>query len=134
MIDFISDRLTRLRNGSKVQLKQVHLHPETPKYCLNVLEVLCAEGYIRSFSETFDVKTKKRSVCVYIKYDATGVSAFSTIYRVSTPGRRIFVPIRALWRIQSGRGVFILSTTKGIRTDDSARNRNVGGEVLFGVY
>lgn len=134
MSDFLSDILTRLRNASKVQLQAIHLHPSTPKYCLEVLNILEEQGYIRGFSVKINEKTRKSYVEVILKYDATGVPAFSTIFRVSTPGRRVFVPTRALWRRQGGRGIFILSTPSGIITDSKARQNNIGGEVLCGIY
>ena len=134
MTDHLADMLTRLRNGYKAQLGSVVLSFNTPKHCLNVLEILREEGYIASFYEEYNSKKQVRYVEVLLKYDATGNPALSKVFRVSKLGRRVYAPIRALWRRQNGRGIFILSTPKGIRSDTQARLNFIGGEVLCGIY
>lgn len=134
MTDPLGDRLTRLRNAYKVHLNSVVLDFNVPSYCLRVLEILRDEGYIRSFYEEYNPKKQRRYVEVVLKYDALGVPAFSKAFRVSKPGRRVYSPIRALWRRQSGTGIFILSTPYGIMSDSRARLNFVGGEILCGIY
>jgi small subunit ribosomal protein S8 len=134
MTDHLADILTRIRNGYKAQLGAVILDFNTPKYCLNVLEILQQEGYIASFYEEYNSKKQIRYVEVLLKYDSTGNPAVAKVFRVSKLGRRVYAPIRALWRIQNGIGIFILSTPMGIISDTQARLNFVGGEVLCGIY
>jgi len=134
MTDHLGDILTRLRNAYKVHLSSVVLDFNTPEYCLRVLEILRDEGYIRGFYEEYNPKKQMRFVEVILKYDALGTPALSKAFRISKPGRRVYTPIRALWRRQSGAGVFILSTPYGIISDTRARLNFVGGELLCGIY
>lgn len=133
-MEHLGDLLTRLQNSYKMQLRSVVMHPSTPNYCLKVLEVLRDEGYVRSFSESISKDGKTREIEVTLKYNANGVSALSKAFQVSKRGRRVYAPVRALWRRQSGRGIFILSTPQGVRSDTQARLRFLGGEILCGVY
>jgi small subunit ribosomal protein S8 len=56
------------------------------------------------------------------------------IERVSKPGRRVYTSVKNLPRVNNGLGISVLSTPKGIMADHSARDANVGGEVLFTVF
>lgn len=129
MKDNISDMLTRIRNGQKSKLYEIELYCPTPLICLNILNVLYKEGYIRGLKKNYI--NKKLTVKVLLKYDIQGTPVISKIERVSTPGRRVYSSIKSLWKIKSGLGIFILSTPKGILTDSEARYLNIGGEVLF---
>ena len=129
MRDNISDMITRIRNGQKSKLYKINLYCPTSKICLNILNILYQEGYIRGLKKHF--VDNKLFVQVLLKYDIQGNSIIKKIERVSTPGKRVYSSSKALWKIKSGGGVFILSTPKGILTDQKARYLNVGGEVLF---
>ena len=129
MQDNISDMLTRIRNGQKANLHEVDLYCPTPKICLNILNVLYKEGYIRGLKKIHI--NKKLLIKVLLKYDIQGNPVIRKIERVSKPGRRAYTPIKALWKVKSGSGIFVLSTPKGILTDNDARFKNTGGEVLF---
>lgn len=134
MKDFLSDMLTRIRNGQRAGLDVVYLHPYTPQFCKDVLNVLYEEGYIRGFSEyNADNKTKKQ-IKVFLKYKNGGGPVIEGLFRVSTPGRRVFASTKVLWKPKNTSGIFIFATPQGIMTDRDARFLNVGGEVLCGVY
>jgi small subunit ribosomal protein S8 len=128
--DPLGDLLTRIRNAQRSRHTQVvttysRLHE-------NVLDVLKREGYIRSW-QTQDVRQGVKAIRVELKY-SEGEPAIREINRVSTPGRRVYSKIRDLPRVYAGLGVSILSTPKGVMSDNEARTANVGGEVLCRVF
>src|SRR6516225_8165716 len=63
-----------------------------------------------------------------------GEPVIREIERVSKPGRRVYASVKNLPRVNNGLGISVLSTPKGIMADHSARDANVGGEVLFTVF
>jgi len=128
MKDNISDMLTRIRNGQKARLFEIQLFYPVSKVCLEILNILYKEGYIRGFKKSY--VNKKLFVKVLLKYDLEGNPIIKKISRVSKPGCRVYSSIKSIWKIKSGLGVFILSTPKGILTDSDARILNTGGEVL----
>lgn len=134
MRDFIGDMLTRIRNGQRARLESIILHPATPNYCENLLELLWEEGYIRGFTEFYDEKKNRKFIKVLLKYNSIGTPIIKGVFRVSTPGRRRYISIKALWKPKSTGGIFVLSTPRGVMVDRDARLLNVGGEVLFGIY
>ena len=134
MQDFLGDMITRIKNGYRARLGAVILHPASPQLCLRVLTILVKEGYIRGFSEGSGDSKTGFSVCVFLKYNSTGVPVIQSIFRVSKPTRRVYVSLKTLWKPKGTGGIFILSTTKGLMVDYEARQLNLGGEVLCGVY
>jgi small subunit ribosomal protein S8 len=97
-----------------------------------VLEVLKTEGYIRGYA-TVEHSDGRSEVEIELKY-FDGAPVIREISRVSRPGRRVYVAVRNLPRINNGLGVAILSTPKGVMADHAARDANVGGEVLCTVF
>ena len=75
----------------------------------------------------------KENLSVNLKY-TDGIPVIKEIKRVSKPGRRIYAKADSIPRIQNGLGVAIVSTSKGIMTDNDARNKNVGGEIICRVF
>ena len=70
---------------------------------------------------------------IELKYHE-GRPVISEIQRVSTPGRRVYSGIKEMTRIYNGLGIAILSTPRGVLSDNEARVANVGGEVLCQVF
>ncbi len=134
MKDFLSDMLTRIRNGQRAGLDAVYLHPYMPKMCKAVLKLLVEEGYIRGFSEYDATKITQNKIKVFLKYKNNGAPVIEGLFRVSTPGRRIYISTKTLWKPKTNIGLFIFSTPQGIMTDRDARLLNLGGEVLCGIY
>jgi small subunit ribosomal protein S8 len=130
MRDNLSDMLTRIRNGQKAGLMEIPLFAPTPKICVNVLNILYKEGYIRGFHKKYNKNKKSLEITVLLKYDTEGTPVIKSIERVSKPGKRVYTSINPLWKMKLGLGIFILSTPKGILTDLDARILNIGGEVL----
>ncbi len=127
--DPLGDMLTRIRNGQKAGMQSVS-SPSSRLRC-NVLEVLKKEGYIRNYSIA-QGKTGDE-VVIELRYHE-GSPVIREIKRVSTPGRRVYSKIADLPRYYNGLGISILSTPRGVMSDNEARSANVGGEVLCRVF
>jgi small subunit ribosomal protein S8 len=127
--DPLGDMITRIRNAQMRGKSKV----TSPKSTLraNVLNVLQAEGYIRSWAEV--EKDGHSQLEIELKY-YEGAPVIQEIKRVSKPGRRVYSSIKDLGLVRNGLGISILSTPKGVMSDNVARNENVGGEVLCRVY
>jgi small subunit ribosomal protein S8 len=97
-----------------------------------VLDVLADEGYIRGYEETTD-KNGHPAIEISLKY-YEGEPVIRELKRVSKPGRRVYLGSNDIPQVRQGLGVSIVSTSKGVMTDASARSANVGGEVLCTVF
>ncbi|HEY4136373.1 MAG TPA: 30S ribosomal protein S8 [Alphaproteobacteria bacterium] len=128
--DPLGDLLTRIRNAQHRRLPKVTSPASNLRS--NVLEVLRKEGYIRGFSQT-EVENGYSELEIELKYHE-GEPVIREIKRVSKPGRRVYSKIKDLHRPYNGLGVAILSTPRGVMSDNEARAANVGGEVLCQVF
>ena len=129
--DPIGDMLTRIRNAQLRKLSDVSI--PNSKFRAKILEVLKEQGYIINYNIELDKKTKKEFLLVNLKYN-NGFPVIQEIKRVSKPGRRIYAKADSIQRIQNGLGVAIVSTSMGIMTDNDARTKNVGGEIICKVF
>ena len=127
--DPIGDLLSRLRNGQMRRSSTVR--SPNSRLRIRLLDVLQEEGYIRGYAEV-EVKGHKE-LEIELKYHE-GQPVIRELKRVSTPGRRVYSSVKDLKPHRSGLGVSILSTPQGLMTDTSAREKNVGGEVLCQVF
>jgi small subunit ribosomal protein S8 len=130
MSDPLGDMLTRIRNGQRAR-KSAVLAPAS-RLRSNVLEVLKREGYIRGFSRS-EVRPGVAQLTIELKYNE-GEPVIRELERISTPGRRVYSRVSDLGRIYNGLGISILSTPRGVLSDNEARAQNVGGEVLCRVF
>ncbi len=130
MIDPLGDMIARIKNAQMRNKPKV----STPgsKLRASVLEVLKDEGYIRGYA-TLEHKDGRSELEIELKY-FDGEPVIREISRVSKPGRRVYVSVRSLPRINNGLGVAIVSTPKGVMADHAARDANVGGEILCTVF
>ena len=130
MNDPLGVMLTRIRNAGMRRKTKV----STPGSRLraNVLEVLKDEGYIRGYSTT-DFGNGRTEFEIELKYHE-GLPVIREIERVSKPGRRVYSAVAAMPRVANGLGITIVSTPKGVMADHSAREQNVGGELLCRVF
>jgi small subunit ribosomal protein S8 len=128
--DPIGDMITRIRNA-QMRSKSKVTSPGS-KLRERVLEVLKSEGYIRGYT-TVEHAGGRSELEIELKY-FDGEPVIREIARVSKPGRRVYVSVKALPRINNGLGVAVVSTPKGVMADHAAREANVGGEVLFTVF
>ena len=130
MSDTLGDMLTRIRNG--LHANKAVIKAPSSKFRSNVLEVLKREGYIRDFSSIED-KPGIKHLKIELKYQE-GVPVISEIKRVSKPGCRVYSRINELPKVYNGLGISILSTPRGVMSDNEARAAHVGGEVLCQVF
>jgi small subunit ribosomal protein S8 len=130
MSDPLGDMLTRIRNGQNAR-KNIVSSPAS-RFRSNVLEVLKREGYIRNYSSV-DIRPGLKELKIELKYHE-GQPVISEIQRVSRPGRRVYYGLRDLPRVYNGLGIAILSTPRGVLSDNEARTAKVGGEVLCHVF
>jgi small subunit ribosomal protein S8 len=130
LTDPVGDLLTRIRNGQRAGKATI----TTPASGLreNLLRVLEREGYIRGF-ERVKVREGVEELHVDLKYNE-GAPVINQIQRVSKPGRRVYAKIKDLQKVYNGLGISILSTPRGVMSDQEARQANVGGEVLCQVF
>ena len=130
MTDPLGDMLTRIRNAQRAH-KPIVAAPAS-RARANVLEVLQREGYIRGFTRE-DIRPGVTEFKIELKY-VDGEPVIREISRVSKPGRRIYSRIIDLPRSYNGLGISILSTPRGVMSDNEARAAKVGGEVLCRVF
>ena len=129
LTDPIGDMLTRIRNGQRARKDSV-LTPAS-KLRVRVLDVLQREGYIRGYSE--EPMGPARGIRIELKY-FEGQPAIKHLARISKPGRRVYSGAQELPRVMNGLGITIVSTPRGVLSDNEARAENVGGEVLAEVF
>jgi len=127
--DPVGDLITRIRNAQ--MRRRSKLASPTSTLRVRVLQVLKDEGYIRDFREVENEGRKELEI--ELKY-FEGAPAIHEIQRVSKPGRRVYSAIKDLRLVRNGLGISILSTPRGVMSDNAARDANVGGEVLCEVY
>ena len=129
MNDPLGDMLTRIRNAQMRGKSTVR----TPASKLRawVLDVLKDEGYIRGYERVED--GTHPVIEIALKY-YEGAPVIRELRRVSTPGRRVYMSVGDLPQVRQGLGVSIVSTSRGVMSDASARSANVGGEVLCQVF
>ena len=128
--DPIGDMITRIRNAQLRTLYNVKI--PSSKFRAKILEVLKQEGYISNYKLLSDSKNKS-SLVVDLKYH-NGFPVIKEIKRVSKPGRRIYARADSIPKIQNGLGLAIVSTSIGIMSDNDARMKNVGGEIICRVF
>jgi small subunit ribosomal protein S8 len=128
--DPIADFLTRIRNAGMAKHKTVEIPNSRMK--ANLARILKEEGYIADYSERGSGAEAK--LIVELKYGPDGQRAITGLRRMSRPGRRVYRKQSDIPRVLDGLGVAILSTSRGILTDHTARRQGIGGEVLCFVY
>ena len=128
--DALSDMLARIKNAHKA--KKSHTSCVKSKLNMNVLSVLKDEGYIRNF-EDYEERKGINFIKIELKY-FNGTPVIKKIKRISKPGIRVYSKISDLQKPYGGLGISILSTPKGVMSDQEARKNNVGGEILCEVF
>ena len=127
--DQVADLLTRIRNAVMVGKNEI-LVP-TSKLKAGVVEVLAKNGYVSSFEI---VEGKPRGM-LHVVINEPGMTAkINEISKVSKPGRRVYSSADDLPVVKSGRGMVIVSTSKGLMTGREAKKNRLGGEVLVKVW
>jgi small subunit ribosomal protein S8 len=130
LTDPIADMITRIRNAQMRKLNTVSI--PNSKFRAKILNVLKEEGFISDY-KFLSEEGNKGSLKIDLKY-SNGLPVIKDITRVSKPGRRIYTKADSIPRIQSGLGIAIVSTSMGIMSDNDARSKNIGGEIICKVF
>lgn len=124
--DPIADMLTRIRNAIKARHPKVDVPASRLK--TEIARILKEEGYILNFKMAED--GAKKTIRIYLKYQANNKPVISELRRVSRPGCRVYAGHEEIPRVLGGLGVNILTTPRGVMTGRDAQKQSVGGEVL----
>lgn len=130
MSDPLADMLTRIRNGLMAKFDTVQMPSSKTK--ANIAKVLKDEGYINAFSILEE--GPQGVLSIELKYDADHTPVITGIKRISKPGLRKYTRVDNIPVVLNGLGIAILSSSKGVITDRTARASNVGGEILCEVW
>ena len=128
--DALSDMLARIKNAHRANKSYTSCFKS--KLNISVLSVLKDEGYIRDF-EDYEERKGINFIKIQLKY-YNGNPVIKKIKRISKPGIRVYSKISELEKPYGGLGISILSTPKGVMSDQQARQKNVGGEILCEVF
>jgi len=127
--DPIADMLTRIKNAITIHAEKVDIPASRIK--LEVVKILKEEGFIRAYKI---LKDEKQGILrIALKY-VDGNSVISGLKKVSTPGRRVYVGSKEIPKVMGGVGIAILTTSKGVLSDDTCRREGAGGEVICYVW
>ncbi|WP_018659680.1 30S ribosomal protein S8 [Allofustis seminis] len=130
MTDPIADFLTRIRNANAAKHKQVSIPASNIKR--EMAEILKEEGFIRDWK--FEEDGHQGVITITLKYGPNNEQVITGLKRISKPGLRIYAGATEVPRVLNGLGIALVSTSEGVVTDKTARNRNIGGEVLAYVW
>ena len=130
MSDPLADMLTRIRNAVMVKFDSVEMPTSTVK--VNIASVLKEEGYVSDY-EVVEGGVQG-TLKISLKYGPDKESVITGIKRVSKPGLRKYAKADAIPKVLNGLGIAIISTSKGVVTDKTARALNFGGEIICEVW
>lgn len=130
MTDPVSDLLTRIRNATSVRHDRMDIPASKMK--LEIAKILKQEGYIRTFKMIEE--GPQGTIRIYLKYADDGEPVIHGLRRISRPGRRVYRGVGELPKVRNGLGVAVISTNRGVLTDEQARGLQVGGEVLCEIW
>ena len=128
--DPIADMLTRIRNANMAEKKVVSMPHSKAKS--EVARILKAEGFIKDY--TMENNEGKPALKLFLKFTIDREPVIQGLRRISKPSCRKYVNSEEVPRVLGGIGMAILSTSSGVMTDNEAREKKVGGEVLCYVW
>jgi len=126
LTDPIADMLTIIRNASSSRKEVCEIRNSL--FTEEIVKILKKESFIANYKLIKD--TKQGILRIYLKYAKDGTPAIIGLKRISKPGLRIYKKTDCLSKVCGGLGVAIVSTSSGVMTDNEAREKKVGGEVL----
>ena len=129
MTDPIADMLTRIRNANALRYASVSM--PSSKMKVEIAKILLEEGFISDYKVQ---GATKKELTISLKYGANGQRVISGLKKISKPGLRVNAGANKLPRVLNGLGIAIISTSKGVVSDKTARTLGVGGEVLAYVW
>lgn len=128
--DPIADMLTQIRNALAVKKPEVVLPYSRLKH--DLAELLQKQGWLTN-AEMQETQNRK-FLHLSLKYHPNGHAAIGGLRRVSKPGQRIYAKFSEIPKLHMGIGATIISTSKGLMTDQEARREKVGGEVICQIW
>ena len=126
LTDPIADMLTIIRNASAA--KKVTAEVKNSTLSEEIAKILKDEAFISNYKVMKD--SKQGTLRIYLRYGKDGSPALLGVRRVSKPGLRIYRKAEELPKVYGGLGIAIVSTSKGLVTDEEARQKKIGGEVI----
>ncbi len=130
MTDPIADLLTRIRNANMIKSEKVDI--PASKLKIEIIKVLKEKGFVKGYRL---LKNNKRGLLkVLLKYIDGEERVITGLKRISKPGRRLYVGKDKIPKVMGGFGIAILSTSKGVFSDERCRQEGVGGEVLCYIW
>ena len=128
--DPVANLLTKIRNASAAKHPTVDV--QASRLNERILAILKSEGFVRNYKIMGEAP--KQTFKVYLKYAQDRSPAIARLVRVSKLGQRRYAGTDSIPRVLNGLGRAILTTSKGVMTDEEARRQRVGGEVLCFVW
>lgn len=126
--DPIADLLARIRNALAVNKHEVLLpHSKTKEQILSLLKDA------KFISEYEIVEDKFKDLKVTLQSDSAN-SRITGLERISKPGRRVYVAAAEIPRVMAGKGLVVISTSKGLMAGETARKQRIGGELMCKVW
>ena len=130
MTDSIADMLTRIRNAHQARKEEVEI--SSSRMRLGIARILKKEAFIKDYK--IIESNRKPVLKLYFRYGPEKKRIITGLKRVSRPSLRVYKKKKDIPYVIKGLGIAILSTPRGILTDEEARQANVGGEVLCYVW
>lgn len=128
--DTIADMLTRIRNANSMRYTEVKV--PASKLKLELARILKEEGFIKDYKVLEE--TAQGTILLTLKYGEKKERVITGLKRISKPGLRVYAKADEVPKVLNGLGIAIISTSKGIMTDEEARNQGLGGEVLAYIW
>jgi small subunit ribosomal protein S8 len=128
--DIIADSLTRIRNAA-MRKSEV-----TTLLFSNSVEAMLKNFEEKGYIDSYKIKEDgpKKSILVTLKYDEHDKSVINEIKRISKPGRRVYKGAKELKSFKNGYGMIVVSTSKGVISNEEAHKLNIGGELLCSIW
>ncbi len=130
MTDPIADMLTRIRNASRAGLLTAEVPCSREK--LEIARIMKEKGFILDYEKVED--SRQGMIKIALRYSRSGEEMFTRLLRVSKPSFRASRKAGELTPVKDGAGIAIVSTSKGIKSDEECRRENLGGEVLCHIW
>ncbi len=128
--DLVADALTRIRNASMRKLEVTQLLHS--KLVESVVKIIQEKGYIDSYNVVEE--GNKKFIKVVLKYDDNGNRVINEIKKISKPGRRVYKGNSEIKKFKNGYGTIIVSTSKGVVSNEVAYKEGVGGEIICSIW
>ena len=129
--DLVADALTRIRNASMRKLEVTKLLHS--KLVESVVAIIQEKGYIDSY-KVVEEEGNKKFINVVLKYDDAGNQVINEIKKISKPGRRVYKASNDIKKFKNGYGTIIVSTSKGVVSNEVAYGNGVGGEIICSIW